>query len=1521
MLMALGAIVASLSVGSNMANAQFLPFWFGQGVVLEASDIYDEGVAAQSLRVTYYDQINVESLGDDEIWVVSPDGFNALAKLEGYEEVMPDDALVDPDWFARLGLINETGDPLLPWLSGPAIAARYSLSAPNGEAWTADDNGSYSVLIAPESVSYEQGGYLEHQLLGTFGVRVGEPLPVQVDDWSVNVVESNGGCKANVRIKFESATEVEWGEVMRDGERLFVRIEAKTTENGAKTASHSYPLGDLPPGQYLFEVRVNDRLLDVTPFKKRDIPLRVPAETTVSISQGPAQPLMGNVMVQFLEPGWSISNAGEVQRKGNRFFVDAKASFSPDAAGEEVWEMGYEIPEPEPGIYTFTFCLNGQVCNSSRFEIAGPDGTIRVRNVTVAFTGAIACPEDEEGGNGDCFYDHVASVSVALSPQVAVVNWGEPVQEGRRKIIIDIETAEVPAGEPEPEPDGLNLASHRYDLGLLEEGRWTLQIESNGKRLAREIFISPASSGLKAQLRTAPLDPSAQSHEFSVTYSGLSPVDVESLGDDDIKVTNPIIHAMDFQGPIPVCLSQFAKLVSYEVAADGGPTMAIYSITCPEGNWEASDFAEGLEVYLVDGGVSTVSGLKAEGRHLGYIPFKKNTFDLRADANEVFIHEPVETAVVDVSYRSSDPIDVESLGDGDIAIFQAELIAPDGSVETLSEPLIGTLQDYSAAGGNRRITAKYAIAPADGWTSRWNGHFILTLVGGELSNEDGQVNEAQDIGLIVVDIEPDLVIGEAEIKVRADGDKVLADVTTALRSHKILNWGKPVLEGNTFFLDASADPADQGSNQGHTYQLLPRVVEPEEEPIDFEALPDDAAFPLYLPEPLEFVVRSEDEWKELIVENWHPLADANIPPAPVDFSTHMLVGAGAGTQPDGIEIQVSQVVIASGKLVVRYDLIYPGVEPPDDMEVMPYEIVAIPQIDLPVVFEQGVIALPGPAPEDGLLPAGEGGDPLPGRRPFPVPPNDNARLYWVVFRVNGQTLARTQFSRPDAGGILARAWIDIETNATGAVAAVNVKFPGYPYHHIVDWGNVRREGNAFFLPAKAEQIDFIVDPGVVEQSHRYKLDLSGTGGGGGSGEVIPFEPIELENWNAVQPRNLVIQTADEWAEAWSSTVPIDSLPPAPPIDLNEFTLLGVLQGARPNGCYDVRIVQVAKNADGTVTVSYESILPQPGEVCTEAIVYPQSFVAVPKIAGPVDFVEIGSDAALGLPAAGFRIILPFPEQYEVFFLINDVVYARTSFGWRRPIPEPEPRPVYDVAIDAEGGEGKASVKVTLFSPDGVINNVQWGDASVNGHSVKANAVVDFTPWEDLLNVDPAAQEPVEHTYKLVDLRGGFHTFRFSINGKQTAHAFFMVQGGGFKPLPFDKWLAGLVAEVRDATKHGLAEALGDLDGDGMLDMEEFFLGTDPLVRDTPFVRPEWIDGTEGKSHLAICFKRRKSADGVVGVVEASGNLRQWNNSPELFEEVSITDLGDGLEEVVICLKEAASSSPFRFLRLRMQGVQ
>lgn len=1540
-LMAVTINLAVLAIGIEATHAQlkFDPLWFGHGVVLEASDLHQEGSAKHTFRLIYYHSVLTRSLGDDDIWVVSPNGFNGFAKLEGLERIQPRDVFPE-DVLNQVAGVEDDGSVDLPWLFGPAVAATYSLAAPDGETWKASDNGAYSVLVADGAVALSGGGSVPHQLLGTFAVRIGEPPTVNVVDFGVDISNSDEGCTAAVKLLFDRSAEVDWGEVMRDGERLFVRIEAVATDAAvAPDASHVYKLGDLPPGTYRLEVHVNDRLITTKRFLKEDEPTRVPAEVNVDIVRSSPDVLPeAHVTVHFLRPGWSIVDPGVVSRRGNRFFVNAIASQSIalDAQEEgELWEKVYRIPEAEPGIYTFTFCLNDQVCDSSRFKLDPLPWQLRVRGIDIEFTGEIACTEaneDEAGGFVEgCFYQHNATVGVALAPGIRIADWGEPVTDGRM-ITINILTGLAPdvrpadgiepvPGDEVPDEPGVTFASHIYDLGLLEEGPWMLEIQANGTQAAVRDFVSNPSPGIESHLRTEPLDPTVKRHTFHVIYEGKARIDLGTLGDGDIKVQNPIIHVINFAGPIPHCLSQNAELVKFEASDNGLRVDAVYAIACEEtwGRWGRTD--EGLEVFQLEDSVKTVTGLGIARAKIGNIPFKDDdSLALEAHADAPPVHEPNEVAEIHVSYASRTAINVNTLGDNDVAIMhpgEPEPVDPaepgdDGNANDVVGALFfAKLREFKATDDRRHVEAIYELIPSDGWTARWNGEHRLILAGGTIANRQGAENKRISIGVLHVEVEPGRVDGSAKIEIEQGNATVLAHVKTELVGAKIVSWGSPVQRGNTFFLDATAQKTRPSVNheQEHTYRLVPIRRQPSE-PVKFEVIPDSAVGPATFTEPLEIVVRNKAEWEELITKFWDPDVDAEMPEPPADFAEEMIVGVALGERPSGFDVNISEISkTADGHLTVNYVESIPGVEPLDDFIHFPFELVRTRLSDLPVEFSASEIELPAPPPggDDGEEPR-EVRDEVNGDIPV-----DGTVVYLVVFRVNGHALARTSFRYPGEDKINAKADIDIVRTPNGIAADVHVAFSGFPYHMISDWGKVRRVGNSFFLPSEADRVDFIIDPGVIEQKHRYHLT-----GLPSPHEPIPFEPLDVQNWHALLPAELVIQTPDEWADAYGRLSPLDGPVPEVPVDLEEHTIVAVLQSMKPNGCYAVEIVEVGADADGNFTVYFRSKVPAPDDACPEVITFPQSFVAIPKTSAPISFAEVN--------AAPADLVNPNDRgTCQVFFLINEVTFARTSF---RHNDRPEPK--FHVSIRAKGGDHSAKVAVELRSLGDVILSADWGAATIDRHVISANVNIelggDLDPEdggaEDILAEDDDIRLPLppenfaRHLYEFSDLKPGFYTFQMTVNGERGGHAFFFVTQPGLIPFPFEEWLAGVVESVDDAARKGLADVLGDLDGDGMRDEQEFFLGTDPLRQDVPPVRPEWVVDDKGKGHMAICFQRRKNA-GMEAVVEASADLNRWDDSPELFDRVRVVDLEGGIEEVVVCLKSAAGDSPMRFLRLKL----
>ena len=1151
------------------------------------------------------------------------------------------------------------------------------------------------------------------------------------------------------------------------------------------------------------------------------------------------------------------------------------------------------------------------------FRVAGAGDDVKVSALSVSHTGIVACPDedpnDPDPNGGECVYDHIAEIAIVHASHLAVVNWGEPEVLDGNRIVITIETAAVPGAADEPEPDengevaGVTEVTHQWELGLLEEGGWILTILHDNKRLAHERFVSPVGSGpqLQAKLRTTALDVKDPRHEFHVIYSGGAGVDPASLGNNDIRVIHPITYVIDFEGPIPPCLNQLATFVESDIAADGHSIDAKYVIGCEEG-WESfAGSDDAFDVFLVDGAVVMNDGDAVPGRKLGEIPVGDagNEFRLEVVAHAEPVHEAGKPAVIHATYASKSPLNKDSFGDDDLVIQSLDL---NGGGHVPAK-----LMDCKISDDGLHVEALYHLQPSDGWDETWNGDYSLVLAAGTISNHKGQTNVRQEVGHLFVHIDSGGIPGSASLKILDLGSKVNAVVATELEGFEIHDWGEPILRGSTFFLDAKAGRTDAAVGlvkQRHTYPLLPLNTSGGGETIPFEPIPDEVFFPLYISEKQQFVVRNAKQWEELFNDNWHPLADAGMPDPPVDFSEEMLVGVALGFVPLGHDVAITEIAKDdAGSVVVSYQIQLPGPPPPEGETDNPFAVVSLPIQRLPIRFEESVIAFPSP-PVAGDVENDDGEpDPDPNGNPFRP---GAAKHYEVVFRVNGETLARTRFVHRDVGGekgLPSEASIEIARNASGVFADVKVAFEGFPYYQILDWGRARLDGNTYYLPAKSGEVHFVHDPGVIRQHHRYRL----VGTGGNSGEPIDFEPLDLENWSALEARNVVIQTDDEWRDTWSSLVPIDGLPPAPPVDLEQFTILGVLQGMKPNGCYDVRITSVVMNANGIV-VEYESRVPAPDEGCPEIIVHPQSFVAIPKANLPVTFEEVVAPGLLPRP--------PIGDRYNVILLVNDQPVARTSFSFADPIPND--RPDFQVAIDASGGMGEAKVTVGIKTEDGLIDVKSWSDLSFEGHRIVADVSLEFTPWRDLLVINPPLPEPAVYTYDFANLAPGFYTFLLKINGRTEGHSLFYVGGHHEEPdLPFRNWLAELLRKVGNASEIGLAEFVGDIDDDGIGDAEEFLLGMNPLKKDRPQIRAEWVPTEEnGAGNLAICFQRRKGVEGVRAIVEASKDLHDWHDSPDLFESPQTIDLEGDLEEVIIRLKETLMPRDveFRFLRLRFE---
>lgn len=101
----------------------------------------------------------------------------------------------------------------------------------------------------------------------------------------------------------------------------------------------------------------------------------------------------------------------------------------------------------------------------------------------------------------------------------------------------------------------------------------------------------------------------------------------------------------------------------------------------------------------------------------------------------------------------------------------------------------------------------------------------------------------------------------------------------------------------------------------------------------------------------------------------------------------------------------------------------------------------------------------------------------------------------------------------------------------------------------------------------------------------------------------------------------------------------------------------------------------------------------------------------------------------------------------------------------------------------------------------------------------------------------------------------------------------------------------------------------DGDGDGLLSIVEYAIGTDPTTRENsePFV----VSVVGGEPFFS--YNRSRTADGVTVSAEYSPDLSSWSPA----EIVSTTDHGGGLDQVTVRRFGPGSGETRGFFRLRV----
>ena len=174
-----------------------------------------------------------DSIQEAKVWIVGPDNYREEATLLSY---------------------GSTDDE-----PSTGSFARYSVNGPD-ESWDRPDNGGYRVFIEADKVRDLQGNAIEEGRLGGFRVRILPPPPHGV---TISFSRSeDGNWSADVEIISEPGQQVvvdNWGPLVLHGHSFvaLATVHLEATNGPVEPLAHSYDLGPIRPGYYVFAFKSN----------------------------------------------------------------------------------------------------------------------------------------------------------------------------------------------------------------------------------------------------------------------------------------------------------------------------------------------------------------------------------------------------------------------------------------------------------------------------------------------------------------------------------------------------------------------------------------------------------------------------------------------------------------------------------------------------------------------------------------------------------------------------------------------------------------------------------------------------------------------------------------------------------------------------------------------------------------------------------------------------------------------------------------------------------------------------------------------------------------------------------------------------------------------------------------------------------------------------------------------------------------------------------------------------------------
>ena len=259
-----------------------------------------------------------------------------------------------------------------------------------------------------------------------------------------------------------------------------------------------------------------------------------------------------------------------------------------------------------------------------------------------------------------------------------------------------------------------------------------------------------------------------------------------------------------------------------------------------------------------------------------------------------------------------------------------------------------------------------------------------------------------------------------------------------------------------------------------------------------------------------------------------------------------------------------------------------------------------------------------------------------------------------------------------------------------------------------------------------------------------------------------------------------------------------------------------------------------------------------------------------------------------------RVTVPFldveTEETYVLRLNGEEMFLKTA-SFSELVQEPL-LPTETEFSSSKSEEGKRVVRATLhFDMDGIVVD-DWGDVTVNGETLSADVRVSQAPDFQPENLK------AKHAYVIPDLSSGRYQFVLKVNGAIVGETFFT--SIPFTHTPYTSWLNSQITTLQNAGRRKEVTFLGDLDGDGVPDFEEWAFGSDALDgASRPVIEALRLETDDGSVAAAVRMRRPQAHLRSFYEVERSLNLRSWEVVPSAEYEVQSEHLGANREETFV----------------------